>query len=61
MNNYIIKNAIIFTVNSNDQVISSGAVVIQKGMITYVGPSESIQIPFSDMPVIDVKGLVTAQ
>jgi 5-methylthioadenosine/S-adenosylhomocysteine deaminase len=55
MNNYIIKNAIIFTVNSSDQVFSNGTVVVQEGIITYVGPSEKIQLPSNEIPVIDAK------
>ncbi len=55
MNNYIIKNAIVFTVNSQDEVIPNGTVIIQNGRIAQVGRSDRVLLP-SNLPVIDAKG-----
>lgn len=55
MNNYVIKNAIIFTVNSEDAVIPNGTVSIQNGIINYVGPSDRFRPP-PGVPEFDAKG-----
>lgn len=55
MKNFVIKNAIIFTVNTHNQVIVKGTVVVENGRMTYVGPTEGYKIP-NGIKVIDAAG-----
>ncbi len=53
--NSVIKNAIIFTVNRQDEVIANGTVAVKNGKIAYVGPSNEYR-PSEDCHVIDAQG-----
>lgn len=55
MKTFVIKNAIVFTVNATDQVISNGTVAVEKGLITYVGPTNGYKIQ-EGIKVIDACG-----
>jgi cytosine/adenosine deaminase-related metal-dependent hydrolase len=44
MKSFTIKNAVIFTVNSQDEVITDGTVSVHNGKITYVGPSRNFNM-----------------
>ncbi len=55
MKSFIIKNAIVFTVNGQDQVITHGTVAVENGIISYVGPTDKFTIQ-EGVKVIDAKG-----
>lgn len=55
MSCFVIKNAIVFTINADDLVIPQGSVVVKNGQMTYVGPTENCKEP-QDAKIIDAQG-----
>ena len=51
----VIRNAIIFTVNPQDQVLANGHVVIRDGIIEAIGQGDHMPLP-ADAKVIDCQG-----
>lgn len=55
MKNFVIKNVIVFTVNSEDEVIPEGCVAVKNGEITYVGPVDDYK-DSGEATIIDAQG-----
>ncbi len=58
MGSTVIRNAIVFTVDSNNTIYADGVVVLQDDRIVAVGTAEEITIPEDTIQTIDCQGKV---